>query len=140
MSRPNVTDEIVDGLGFARACVLDQRVASHNRKDHSWDKRYEAALTAMASAKARTAKTLVKDGNDPALNLHEAKAILLADHVLGVSSYFTQVAAKDVRVRGARDAWKILVRCAQERFDAAVKIHARKTRPQITRHSRGKRG
>ena len=47
MSRPNVTDKIVDGLGFARACVLDQRVASHNRKDHSWDDRYTAALAAL---------------------------------------------------------------------------------------------
>lgn len=49
MSRPNVTDEVVDGLGFARACVLDQRVASHNRKDHSWDARYVAALDAIDS-------------------------------------------------------------------------------------------
>ena len=47
MSRPNVTDKIVDGLGFARACVLDQRVASHNRKDHSWNDRYTAALDAL---------------------------------------------------------------------------------------------
>ena len=47
MSRPNVTDEIVDGLAFARACVLDQRVASHNRDDHGWDKRYTAALAAL---------------------------------------------------------------------------------------------
>ena len=49
MSRPNVTDQIVDGLGFARACVLDQRVASHNRKDRSWDDRYTAALDAIDS-------------------------------------------------------------------------------------------
>ena len=47
MSRPNVTDEIIDGLEFARACVLDQRVASRNRGDHSWDKRYAAALVAI---------------------------------------------------------------------------------------------
>jgi len=47
MSRPNVTDEIVDGLDFARACVLDQRASSHNRKDHSWDARYTAALSAL---------------------------------------------------------------------------------------------
>lgn len=47
MSRPNVTDEIIDGLDFARACVLDQRAASRNRKDHSWDKRYAAALAAI---------------------------------------------------------------------------------------------
>lgn len=47
MSRPNVTDENVDGLGFARACVLDQRVSSHARKDHSWDKSYDAALAAL---------------------------------------------------------------------------------------------
>ena len=47
MSRPNVTDDVVDGLGFARACVLDQRVASHKRKDHSWDKRYDVALAAL---------------------------------------------------------------------------------------------
>lgn len=49
MSRPNVTDEIVDGLDFARACVLDQRVSSHMRKDHSWDDRYTAALIAIDS-------------------------------------------------------------------------------------------
>ena len=47
MSRPNVTDEIVDGLNFARACVLDQRAASHNRKDYGWDKRYATALSAI---------------------------------------------------------------------------------------------
>lgn len=47
MSRPNVTDEIVNGLGFARACVLDQRVASHARGDHGWDKRYQEALAAI---------------------------------------------------------------------------------------------
>lgn len=47
MSRPNITDDIVEGLAFARACVLDQRVASHNRKDHNWDKRYSAALSAI---------------------------------------------------------------------------------------------
>ena len=47
MSRPNVTDAVVDGLGFARACVLDQRVASHKRKDRSWDERYDAALVAI---------------------------------------------------------------------------------------------
>lgn len=47
MSRPNVTDDIIDGLDFARACVLDQRNASHNRKDHGWDKRYAAALDAI---------------------------------------------------------------------------------------------
>jgi hypothetical protein len=59
MSRPNVTDDIVDGLGFARACVLDQRVASHNRKDHSWDKRYDVALAsidAIVGAHTRAAK------------------------------------------------------------------------------------
>lgn len=62
MSRPNVTDEIVDGLGFARACVLDQRVASHNRNDHGWDKRYAAALAAIDSivnAHKKAAKTKV---------------------------------------------------------------------------------
>ncbi len=47
MSRPNVTDNIVDGLNFARACVLDQRSSSHIRNDHSWDNRYAAALEAI---------------------------------------------------------------------------------------------
>jgi hypothetical protein len=47
VSRPNVTDDVVAGLEFARACVLDQRAASHSRKDHSWDKRYDAALEAI---------------------------------------------------------------------------------------------
>jgi hypothetical protein len=47
VSRPNVTDEIVDGLGFARACVLDQRVASRARGDQSWEKRYKEALDAI---------------------------------------------------------------------------------------------
>jgi len=47
VSRPNVTDDVVDGLAFARACVLDQRAASHGRKDHGWDKRYAAALAAI---------------------------------------------------------------------------------------------
>ncbi len=59
MSRPNITDDVVDGLNFARACVLDQRVASHGRGDHHWDKRYVAALAAIdlvVSAHARAAK------------------------------------------------------------------------------------
>lgn len=47
MSRPNVTDDIIKGLAFARACVLDQRVASHQRKDHSWDDHYNEALAAI---------------------------------------------------------------------------------------------
>lgn len=47
MSRPNVTDDVVAGLKFARACVLDQRAASHRRKDYSWDTRYALALTAI---------------------------------------------------------------------------------------------
>lgn len=47
MSRPNVTDEVVDGLEFARACVLDQRSSSHKRKDYNWDDRYRAALEAI---------------------------------------------------------------------------------------------
>ncbi len=47
MSRPNITDALVDGLEFARACVVDQRVSSHSRKDHSWDDRYRAALEAI---------------------------------------------------------------------------------------------
>lgn len=47
MSRPNVTDEIVDGLNFARACVLDQRAASLSRGDKSWNERYTAALDAI---------------------------------------------------------------------------------------------
>lgn len=47
MSRPNVTDKIIDGLNFARACVLDQRASSHNRGDHNWDARYRDALDAI---------------------------------------------------------------------------------------------
>lgn len=47
VSRPKITDDVVTGLSFARACVLDQRSASHNRGEHSWDKRYEEALAAL---------------------------------------------------------------------------------------------
>lgn len=47
MSRPTVTDQTVAGLLFARACVLDQREASHARGDSTWDERYEAALDAI---------------------------------------------------------------------------------------------
>ena len=47
MSRPNVTDQIVIGLLFARACVLDQRNASHERGDSQWDEQYRAALEAI---------------------------------------------------------------------------------------------
>jgi len=47
MSRPHITDPIVEGLNFARACVLDQRVASHKRGDHKWDPRYQTALDAI---------------------------------------------------------------------------------------------
>ena len=63
MSRPNITDDVVDGLGFARACALDQRAASHKRKDHSWDKRYDAALAAIdfiVNAHKKTAKKAAK--------------------------------------------------------------------------------
>lgn len=47
MSRPLVTDEVVRGLEFARACVLDQRAASRAREDRSWDAKYQAALEAL---------------------------------------------------------------------------------------------
>jgi|EndMetStandDraft_4_1072995.scaffolds.fasta_scaffold00240_29 hypothetical protein len=47
MSRPNVTDSIVEGLRFARACVLDQQAASHGREDRTWDERYAPALAAI---------------------------------------------------------------------------------------------
>lgn len=63
MSRPNITDDVIDGLDFARACVLDQRAASHGRKDYTWDKRYAAALTAIdfiAAAHKKTAKKAAK--------------------------------------------------------------------------------
>jgi len=49
----------VSGLGFARACVLDQRVASHKRNDHQWDKQYQEALAAIdliASAHKKSTK------------------------------------------------------------------------------------
>jgi len=47
MSRPNITDDTVKGLSFARACVLDQQSSSHLRKNHSWDDRFKAALAAI---------------------------------------------------------------------------------------------
>lgn len=47
MSRPNVTDAAVNGLLFARACVLDQRALSHAREEHNWDDLYRAALEAI---------------------------------------------------------------------------------------------
>lgn len=47
MSRPEITDTVIDGLAFARACVIDQRVASHQQDNHTWDKRYVAALDAI---------------------------------------------------------------------------------------------
>lgn len=65
MSRPHVTDDIVDGLGFARACVADQRTASHNRGDFSWDKRYAKALAAIdfiVGAHKRSAKKIAGSG------------------------------------------------------------------------------
>ena len=63
MSRPDITDDVVDGLGFARACVLDQRVASHDRKYHHGDKRYAEALAAIdfiVAAHQKTAKKAAK--------------------------------------------------------------------------------
>lgn len=57
MSRPNVTDRTVDGLMFARACVLDQRSASRNRGDHSWEERYTAALDAIDEIKRAHGKS-----------------------------------------------------------------------------------
>lgn len=56
MSRPNVTDEIIAGLAFARACVLDQRASSHRRNDHSWDAQYRDALAAIDTIKTAHAK------------------------------------------------------------------------------------
>lgn len=47
MSRLNITDEIAEGLDFARACVLDQRASSHSREDYHFDKRYSAALAVL---------------------------------------------------------------------------------------------
>lgn len=47
MSRPNVTDSVVGGLSIAQTCVLDQRRASHDRGDHSWNSRYAEALAAL---------------------------------------------------------------------------------------------
>ena len=63
VSRPNVTDDITKGLTFARACVLDQRSASHNRAEHNWDERYAEALAAIdfiVGAHKRLAKKLAK--------------------------------------------------------------------------------
>lgn len=60
MSRPNVTDAVIVGLSFARACVLDQRSASHKRKDHSWDERYTEALDAIQSIVAAHLKAIRK--------------------------------------------------------------------------------
>lgn len=54
-----MTDTTIDGIAFARACVLDQRSASHARNDHSWDDRYRAALDALdgiVSAHKKAAK------------------------------------------------------------------------------------
>jgi hypothetical protein len=65
MSRPNVTDALVEGLAFARACVLDQREASHGRKDHSWDKRYAAALDAIDFISVAHKKTTKKMSKAP---------------------------------------------------------------------------
>jgi hypothetical protein len=63
VSRPNVTDAVVAGLDFARACVLDQRAASHQREEHGWDPRYAAALAAIdlvVTAHQRAAKKPTK--------------------------------------------------------------------------------
>ena len=58
-----VTDEIVGGLGFARACMLDQRVASRARGDQSWEKRYQEALDAIdAIVRAHKKSASKKDG------------------------------------------------------------------------------
>lgn len=65
MSRPNVTDAIVNGLEFARACVLDQRDASHSRKDHTWDDRYRAALDAIDHIKRAHEKSAKTTGGKP---------------------------------------------------------------------------
>jgi len=64
VSRPNVTDEVVDGLNFARACVLDQRVSSHARNEHSWDQRYATALKAIDFI-VGAHKKAVKKGKKP---------------------------------------------------------------------------
>jgi hypothetical protein len=63
MSRPHITDEIVTGLSFARACILDQQAASHKRGDYSYDKRYRESLGAIAliiAAHKRSTKKSVR--------------------------------------------------------------------------------
>lgn len=46
-SRPHITDAVVAGLSFARACVLDRRAEAHNRGNLSWDSSYAEALAAL---------------------------------------------------------------------------------------------
>lgn len=65
MSRPNVTDEVIEGLSFACACVLDRRAASHLRQDYRWDERYAlalAAINAIVDAHKRAVKTKTRKG------------------------------------------------------------------------------
>lgn len=47
VTRPKITDDMVKALKFARACVLDQRNASHARKDYSWDCDYAEAVAVI---------------------------------------------------------------------------------------------
>lgn len=73
MSRLKISDEIVDGLEFARACVADRQTASHARNIRTYDARYVAAVVAIdailaahrdavraAAKKAKKAKTRTK--------------------------------------------------------------------------------
>jgi DUF971 family protein len=61
-SRPNVTAEVVTGLTFARACVLDQQSASHSRGDYSWDYCYTEALAALDHIVACYERSMKKCG------------------------------------------------------------------------------
>ena len=83
-------------------------------------------------------KLPVMGQDEPAFTLPETQAILLADHVFGVTSYYRLMATKDVRVRRVRDAWKVLVKSAQKRFDAAVEAKPREARRRATHRTRGK--
>jgi hypothetical protein len=60
VSRPNVTDVLVEGLKFAQACVLDQRASSHRRKDYTWDPQYRDALDAIGAILAAHKKAAKK--------------------------------------------------------------------------------
>lgn len=113
MSRPSVTDTIVDGLNFARSCVLDQQAAAHDRNYHGWDTRYVAALDALYA--------LVRPHRSRASRPHVTDTV-----VAGLKLARACVRDQRTASHGREDhSWDARYTAALDAIDAIERAHAR---------------